>query len=90
LAWQESAGLVLYRIETDRFGRTIMSPPPAFGHARYAGKIIRWLNELLPSGQAMPETPVLTADGIKVIAGPKTLRMACRRGVRRISLGVAG
>jgi hypothetical protein len=32
----------------------------------YAGKIIRWLNELLPDGQALPETPVLTADGVKV------------------------
>ena len=46
------------KIETDRFGRTIMSPPPAFGHVSYVGKIIRWLNELLPSGQALPETPV--------------------------------
>ena len=54
------------KIETDRFGRILMSPPPAFGHTRYAGKIIRWLNELLPSGQALPETPVLTADGIEV------------------------
>jgi Uma2 family endonuclease len=54
------------KIETDRFGRTIMSPPPAFGHVSYAGKIIRWLNELLPDGRALPETPVLTADGIKV------------------------
>ena len=54
------------KVETDRFGRTIMSPPPAFGHVSYAGKIIRWLNELLPDGQALPETPVLTADGVKV------------------------
>ena len=42
-----------------------MSTPPAFGHVS-AGKIIRWLNELLPDGRALPETPVLTADGIKV------------------------
>ena len=44
-----------------------MSPPPAFGHVSYAGKIIGWLNELLPDGRALPETPVLTADGIKVL-----------------------
>ena len=55
-----------YRIETDRFGRTVMSPPPAYRHARYVGKIMRLLNRLLPDGQAMSETPVLTADGIKV------------------------
>ena len=54
------------KIETDRFGRTVMSTPPAFGHVSYAGKIIRWLNELLPDGRALPETPVLTAGGIKV------------------------
>ena len=41
-------------------------PPPAFGHVSYVGKIIRWLNELLPDGRALPETPVLTADGVKV------------------------
>jgi hypothetical protein len=55
-----------YRIETDRFGRTIMSPPPAYSHASYIGKIIKLLNRLLPDGQAMAETPVLTADGIKM------------------------
>jgi Putative restriction endonuclease len=54
------------KIETDRFGRTVMSPPPAFGHVSYVGKIIRWLNELLPDGQAFADTPVLTPDGIKV------------------------
>ena len=55
-----------YRIETDRFGRTIMSPPPAFRHTRQVGKIIKLLNKLLPEGEANAETPVLTADGIKV------------------------
>ena len=37
-----------------------------YRHARYVGKIIRLLNKLLPDGQANAETPVLTADGIKV------------------------
>jgi Uma2 family endonuclease len=55
-----------YRIETDRFGRTIMSPPPAYRHSRYVGKIIKLLNKFLPDGQANSETAVLTADGIKV------------------------
>lgn len=32
-----------YRIEMDRLGRTIMSPPPAYRHARYVGKITRLL-----------------------------------------------
>jgi Uma2 family endonuclease len=54
------------RIETDRFGRVIMSPPPPFEHTCRASQIIRRLNELLPSGLALSETPVSTADGVKV------------------------
>jgi Uma2 family endonuclease len=53
------------KIETDRFGRTVMSPPPTYSHASYIGKIIRLLLQL-PAGRALPETPVLTSDGIKV------------------------
>jgi len=55
-----------FKIETDRLGRILMSPPPAFDHTRYAAKIIKLLNTLLPEGQAVAETPVLTPDGIKV------------------------
>jgi Uma2 family endonuclease len=55
-----------YRIETDRFGRNIMSPPPAYRHTRYVGKITKLLNKFLPDGKANSETAVLTADGIKV------------------------
>jgi Uma2 family endonuclease len=55
-----------YKIETDRFGRILMSPPPFFDHARYVAKIIKFLQMLLPAGEAFAETPVLTADGVKV------------------------
>lgn len=55
-----------YKIETDRFGRILMSPPPFFDHARYAAKIIDLLHGLLPAGKAFGETPVLTPDGVKV------------------------
>jgi hypothetical protein len=48
-----------YRIETDRFGRTIMSPLPGFPHVSYVGKIIKLLNELLSDGRAFADTPVL-------------------------------
>jgi Uma2 family endonuclease len=54
------------RIETDRFGRVLMSPPPAFGHTRRTAKIIRLLLRLLPDGQAAADTPIKTLDGIKV------------------------
>jgi Uma2 family endonuclease len=54
------------KIETDRFGRILMSPPPAFDHTRYVAKIIELLHGLLPDGHAAAETPVLTPDGVKV------------------------
>ena len=55
-----------YKIETDRFGRILMSPPPFFDHARYVAKIIELLHLLLPAGKTFAETPVVTSDGVKV------------------------
>jgi Uma2 family endonuclease len=55
-----------FKIETDRFGRVLMSSPPAFDHTRFVAKIIRLLSTLLPEGQVVAETPVLTPDGVKV------------------------
>src|SRR5260370_25837059 len=43
------------RIETDRHGHILMSPPPAFRHSRRQGHIIHLLNELLPDRRALPE-----------------------------------
>jgi Uma2 family endonuclease len=53
------------RIETDRFGRIIMSPPPAPRHGRYQGIIISLLKNLLPGGETIPECPISTADGVR-------------------------
>ena len=53
------------RIETDRFGRIIMSPPPAPRHGRYQGIIISDLKKLLPEGETIPECPISTADGVR-------------------------
>jgi Uma2 family endonuclease len=55
-----------YKIETDRLGRILMSPPPFFDHARYVARIIELSRDLLPAGKVLPETPVLTSDGVKV------------------------
>jgi Uma2 family endonuclease len=55
-----------YKIETDRFGRILMSPPPLFDHVRYVARIIELLHEHLPLGKAFAETPVVTSDGVKV------------------------
>jgi Uma2 family endonuclease len=55
------------RIETDRHGHILMSPPPAFRRSRRQGHIIHLLNELLPDGKTLPECPLSTADGVKAI-----------------------
>jgi len=68
-----------YRIETDRFGRTIMSPPPGFCHVSNVAKITSLLKELLPDGRAFSETPVLTSDRHKGAWTP--------RGFRRVRSG---
>lgn len=53
------------RIETDRFGRIIMSPPPAANHGGYQFEIGYLLRTLLPSGRVSTECPISTADGVK-------------------------
>jgi Uma2 family endonuclease len=55
------------RIETDRHGHIVMSPPPAFKHSRRQDRVIGLLHQLLPDGQTLPECPVSTADGVKAI-----------------------
>lgn len=53
------------RVETDRHGRIIMSPPPAPRHGRLQMEIGALLKRLLPNGTTIAECPVSTADGVK-------------------------
>src|ERR1051326_2770274 len=53
------------RIETDRFGRIIVSPPPAQEHGSYQFKIGQLLASLMPGGRVVTECPISTADGVK-------------------------
>ena len=53
------------RVETDRHGRIIMSPPPAPRHSRLQGRIVSLLEKLMPPGEVLPECALSTADGIK-------------------------
>ena len=55
-----------YKIETDRLGRILISPPPFFDHTRHLAMIIKLLHVHLPAGKVLPETPVVTSDGVKV------------------------
>jgi hypothetical protein len=56
-----------HRIETDRHGRILMSPPSAPAHGNQQNEIEFWLRTLLPQGQVVTECPLSTSDGVKAI-----------------------
>jgi Uma2 family endonuclease len=53
------------RIETDRHGHILMSPPPAPSHGSYQAEIARLLGNTLDSGRVLTECPISTADGVR-------------------------
>jgi Uma2 family endonuclease len=53
------------RIETDRHGHIIMSPPPAPLHGGFQVRIGHLLTELMSGGRVLSECPISTADGVK-------------------------
>ena len=53
------------RIETDRFGYIIMSPPPSAHHGSYQFRIGALLDGYLKRGRVVTECPISTADGVK-------------------------
>ena len=53
------------RIETDRHGHVIMSPPPAPSHGNFQIEIGHLLKSLLQGGRTLAECPISTADGVK-------------------------
>ena len=54
-----------YRVELTHQGQLVMSPHRSY-HSIYQSRIIRWLNRLLPDGEAMPGCPVETDIGTVV------------------------
>jgi Uma2 family endonuclease len=61
---QTLAGLP-YRIETNRHGHILMSPPPAASHGKKQAAISHLLVTLLPNGTTITECPISTSDGVK-------------------------
>src|SRR5260221_14021456 len=83
LRWAElltDPGLAKFegRIETDRHGHIIMSPPPAPSHGSYQLEIGHLLRTFLRRGRVLTECPVSTADGVKAAdvawASPECMR----------------
>ena len=53
------------RVETDRHGHVIMSPPPAPSHGSFQARIASLLDRHMTTGRVLTECPISTADGVK-------------------------
>src|SRR6266567_3849994 len=53
------------RVETDRHGHIIMTPPPAPDHGSFQARIASLLDRHMTNGRVLTECPVSTADGVK-------------------------
>src|SRR6266446_3238274 len=53
------------RIETDRHGHIVISPPPAPSHGGFQSEIAHLLRSLMGTGRVLTECPISTADGVK-------------------------
>ena len=54
-----------HRIETDRHGNIIMSPPPGNPHSFKQSHLFLTICKLLPNGRGQVEVPISTSDGIR-------------------------
>ena len=53
------------RVETDRYGHVIMSPPPAANHGSLQARIAVLLDHHISGGRVLTECPISTADGVR-------------------------
>jgi hypothetical protein len=53
------------RVQTDRHGHVVMSPPAAPHHGSLQSEISYWLRTLMPNGRTITECPISTVDGVK-------------------------
>lgn len=53
------------RVETDRHGHVIMSPPPAPIHGSFQARIAALLDRHMTRGRVLTECPISTADGVR-------------------------
>ena len=56
-----------HRIETDRHGHILMSPPPAPKHGNFQSEVAHLLRSLLTAGRVITECPLSTSDGVKAL-----------------------
>lgn len=73
------------RIETDRHGTILMSPPPAASHGGYQSEVTFLLRQLMAEGRVTTECPISTADGVRAAdvawASPECVQQLGNRAV---------
>jgi Uma2 family endonuclease len=57
------------RVQTDRHGQIIMSPPPSARHGSYQFRVADALRDCLAHGEVLTECPISTADGVRAAGG---------------------
>ncbi len=67
LVADKSLAALEFRIETDRYGQMIISPPPVPSHGNRQSEISFHLKQLTDRGKVISECPVSTRDGVKAI-----------------------
>jgi Uma2 family endonuclease len=56
-----------YRIESDRWGNIVMSPPPRSRHAEFQTEIAILLQQQMEGGRSITECPLQTSQGVKAM-----------------------
>jgi Uma2 family endonuclease len=71
-----------FRIETDRYGHILMTPPPGFDHSSHQSDVAFELRRLMPHGRTLVEVPISTTDGIKGADAAWISRKRCAKAVK--------
>jgi len=56
-----------HRIDTDRHGPILMSPPPTPKHGNFQSEVAHLLRSSLTAGRVITECPLSTSDGVKAL-----------------------
>ena len=72
MTWEEicadpELGRLSYRIETDKWGNILMSPPPGAYHSFRQSRIALRLEQMMTGGYGLTECPVQTSGGVKAM-----------------------
>jgi Uma2 family endonuclease len=78
-----------YRIETDRHGHILMTPPPGFDHSGHQSEVVLELARRMPHGKTLVEVPISTSDGVKGADAAWISRKRCARAVKQNVLIIA-